>query len=56
MDALWRFDPATARLTRIGRLPYAVSDAAVAVVDGVGYLIGGEDRRPLASIIVIEAD
>lgn len=52
-DGLWRFDLATATVTRIGRLPYPVSDMATAVVDGVGYLIGGEDRGPLASIITV---
>jgi len=54
-DGLWRFDVVGGTVTRIGRLPYPVSDAAVVVADGIGYLIGGEGLRPLATIIALTA-
>jgi hypothetical protein len=40
-------------VTSLGRLPYAVSDVATAVLGGVGYLIGGEAGGPLDSIVTI---
>jgi len=52
-DGLWRYDPVTATVGRVGRRPCPVSDMAAVVVDGIGYLIGGEDHGPLASIIAV---
>jgi Kelch motif len=53
-DGFWRFDPVSATVAPVGRLPYPVSDTAAVVVDGIGYLIGGEDHGPLASIITVQ--
>ena len=52
-DALWQLDVGSGTVTRVGRLPYAVSDMAAGVVDGTGYLIGGEGLGPVASIITL---
>jgi hypothetical protein len=52
-DTIWEVDPVSGRVTEAGRLPRAVSDAAVAVVGGVGYLIGGERSAIVTSIISI---
>src|SRR5207237_2675917 len=52
-DAVWRLDLARGTATRAGRLPYPVSDMASTGVDGVAYLIGGEQVGPLASVITV---
>ena len=52
-DAVWRLDLARGTATEVGRLPYRVSDMASAVVDGIAYLIGGEQVGPIASIIAV---
>jgi hypothetical protein len=53
-DAIWSFDPGGAGVTRVGRLPYPVSDAAAVVIGNRGYLIGGEDPHPLDTVISLE--
>jgi hypothetical protein len=53
-SVIWSFDPTTGQVLAVGHLPYAVSDAAGVVVDGIGYLIGGEGASgELASIVAI---
>lgn len=52
-NAIWEIDPVTGTVTMAGRLPQPVSDAAPVVIGDVGYLIGGEGSRILASIISI---
>ena len=52
-DAIWQLDPDTGATQLVGRLPYPVSDFALAVVGGVGYAIGGEDDTQIASIAAI---
>jgi DNA-binding beta-propeller fold protein YncE len=52
-DAVWRFDPATARVTPAGRLPGPVSDAAAVVAGGSAWLLGGEDGGQLATVTVL---
>lgn len=39
---MWCFDPATHHFTRAGKLPVPLADAAVGVVSGVAYVVGGE--------------
>jgi N-acetylneuraminic acid mutarotase len=53
-DEIWAFDPERASITRVGRLPYPVSDAAAVVIGSHGYLLGGEDPRPLDTVISLE--
>jgi hypothetical protein len=48
-------DPWTVDVSTVGHLPHALSDAAGAVVDGIGYLVGGESGRALSSIVIIAA-
>lgn len=40
-DSIYRFDPRTARLTRLGRLPAPVTHAAAGAINGTVYLLGG---------------
>ena len=40
----------------VAKLPRALSDAAGVVLDGTGYLVGGEASLPLRSIIAIRPD
>lgn len=47
------FDPAHRTVTLAGRLPQGVSDSGAAVVDGVGYLLGGETPTTLASVVTL---
>ena len=48
---VFRFDPATSRVSAAGELPVPVGYAAAAVTGGVGYLIGGEDgARPVPTV------
>lgn len=42
-------------VTRVGRLPHPVSDAAADIVGEVGYLIDGEPQVPVASIASLAA-
>ncbi|MGI8712624.1 MAG: hypothetical protein ACR2NR_05445 [Solirubrobacteraceae bacterium] len=51
--AILRFEPATGRVLRAGRLPYPLTDAAVATVHDTAYLLGGISARPLASVIEV---
>jgi len=51
--AILRFEPATGRVLRAGRLPHPLTDAAVATVHDTAYLLGGIWRRPLASVIEV---
>jgi Kelch motif len=53
--AIWVFDPTRRAFTAVGVLPAPLSDAAGAVIGHVGYLVGGEDRAPVASIIELRA-
>ena len=49
--AVFRFDPATSRVSAAGELPVPAAYAAAAVTGGVGYLIGGEDGpRPVPAV------
>ena len=40
-DAILRFDPATGRVRKIGRLPHPLTHAGAAVIDGMVFLVGG---------------
>ncbi|MGI8712429.1 MAG: hypothetical protein ACR2NR_04455 [Solirubrobacteraceae bacterium] len=51
--AILRFEPATGRVVRAGRLPHPLTDAAVATVHDTAYLLGGISTRPLASVIEV---
>jgi outer membrane protein assembly factor BamB len=51
---VYRFDPATARVTPAGVLPVPVAYAAGAVSGGVAYLIGGEEGgRPVPAVTTL---
>jgi hypothetical protein len=50
-----RFDPATVRFSAAGHLPAARSDFGVAVVAGIAYLVGGENPKPLDTVIEVRA-
>jgi hypothetical protein len=50
---MWWFDPATARFTRAGRLPMALSDAAVASYGHRIWLLGGEDPAVADGVLTI---
>jgi hypothetical protein len=52
-NEVWELDVAVEPVTRMGQLPYAVSDMAAAVVGGIGYPMGGEGVGPVASIITV---
>jgi hypothetical protein len=52
-NAVLRFAAKTGSVSVAGRLPVPASDMAAVVVDGVGYLIGGETSGPIASIVTI---
>ena len=54
-DAIWQPDARTGLVTRAGRLPHPVPDAATVAVVGVGYLIGEETKVPVASIVSLSA-
>ena len=43
---VFRFDPATSRVSAAGELPVPAGYAAAAVTGGIGYLVGGEDGVP----------
>ena len=54
--AIFRLDQANGAVVRAGRLPRAVSDAGSVVVDGVGYLVGGESdgpAEPLTTVVTL---
>ena len=51
--AILRFYPASGRVSRAGRLPHPLTDAAVATTDDRAYLLGGISTRPLAGVIVV---
>jgi Kelch motif len=53
IDLIESIDPATFAVASAGRLPRPTSDATGVSVDGLGYLIGGEDAHPLATIVTI---
>jgi hypothetical protein len=55
-DGLWQLDPSGRAFLRVGRLPDSVSDAAAVVLHGTGYLIGGEARAPLDTVITIATE
>jgi hypothetical protein len=50
-----RFDPAGVRFTPAGHLPAARSDFGVAVVAGIAYLVGGENPKPVDTVIEVRA-
>jgi hypothetical protein len=53
---IWAIDTTSGAPSQVGTLPGARSDAAAAVVGGVGYLFGGEDvgpTAPLQSVVVV---
>ena len=53
LDAVNRFDPATATIGRVGRLPIATADAAVATLGDKAYVIGGHNTKALNTVLVI---
>ncbi|HXZ61161.1 MAG TPA: hypothetical protein VEG62_00365, partial [Acidimicrobiales bacterium] len=53
---VFRLDPASGSLTAVALLPEPRAVAAVAVVGGTAYLIGGESPDRLASIVTLQAD
>jgi N-acetylneuraminic acid mutarotase len=56
LRTIYRFDPRSATLKRIGTLPRPDAFAAAAVVDGNGYLLGGENPNlPTRQVQVIRA-
>ena len=52
-DAVLRFDPATVKLTDAGHLPAPRSDFGIAVVAGTAYLVGGENPKPVNTVIEV---
>ena len=52
-DAVVRFDPVKDRIHPAGRLPHALTDAAVATIGGTVYLLGGISTGPTAAITVV---
>ncbi|MGN6412524.1 hypothetical protein [Flexivirga sp.] len=48
------FDPRTRTTHRVGTLPAPVSDFGVAVLHGIGYLVGGEHGGPVRSIMSLQ--
>jgi hypothetical protein len=46
-----RIDPVTNAVTPAGTLPSGLSDAAIAVVNDVAYIIGGATPEPSAAIV-----
>ncbi len=52
-DDILRYDPGAHALVQAGALPYATSDAAVAVVGERGYLVGGETPARTDRTIVL---
>ena len=53
LDTVNRFDPATATLARVGRLPTATADAAVATLGDKVYVVGGHNTKALNTVLVI---
>ncbi len=56
--AIYRFSPATDKVTQIGRLPQALMHAGAGTLDGVMYVIGGIGRSGAAvsSVLAVHAD
>jgi hypothetical protein len=54
-DEVMRFDPANVSFTAAGHLPAARSDFSVAVVGGTAYLVGGENPKPVDTVIQVRA-
>ena len=52
--AIRRYDPATRRLTLTGHLARPLTDAAVATVGHIVYLLGGISTRPLATVVALQ--
>ncbi len=52
-DAIWEIDPATGTATLAGRLPQPMADTAAVVAGGIGYLIGGDSTKLLATVIAV---
>jgi outer membrane protein assembly factor BamB len=53
-DLIRRLDPTTGTVAPIGRLPMAVSDAAVAAIGERAYLVGGNTTRPVDSVLSVQ--
>ena len=51
--AILRFDPARGRVSRVGQLPYPLTDGAVSTIADNAYLLGGISTRPLAGVIAV---
>jgi outer membrane protein assembly factor BamB len=57
VSAIWAYDPASGRLLAAGRLQVPVSHAAVAVIDSIAWIVGGEsDGTLVSSVQVIRPD
>lgn len=52
-STLWRLDPGSGSATRAGTLPEAVSIPAAAVLGGSAYVMGGEARKTLDTMVRI---
>jgi len=52
-DVIWEIDPNTGTATVAGQLPVGLSDASAVVVNGIGYLLGGETDTFEATITAI---
>jgi hypothetical protein len=52
-SAMWWFDPGSGVFTPAGRLPYAVSDAAVASYRHDAWLLGGEDPSVTDRVVFV---
>ncbi|HET7243750.1 MAG TPA: PQQ-binding-like beta-propeller repeat protein [Streptosporangiaceae bacterium] len=53
VSTIWAFDSATKRLLPAGRLQVPVSHAAVAVIHGTAWIIGGESAGALVTAVQI---
>jgi hypothetical protein len=49
-SAVYAFNPATSKVTKVAHLPVPVADAGGVVVGGIGYLIGGESSTQLRTV------
>ena len=57
VSAIWAYDPASGHLLAAGRLQVPVSHAAVAVIDSIAWIVGGEsDGTLVSSVQVIRPD
>jgi hypothetical protein len=52
---VFRLDPSSGAMAPVATLPEPRADAAVAMVGGTAYLIGGESPSRLSSVVTLQA-